>query len=53
MLEMVLGEAIIIGSVLTKVDTPIWLFVISAGLIVEGFVRFFRNITADKEASCR
>lgn len=46
MLEMVLGEAIIIGSAVTKLDTPIWLFVVASGLIVEGFIRFFKGVTA-------
>lgn len=44
MIEMILGEAIIIGSALTKADTPVWLFVVSALLITEGFIRGFRHL---------
>lgn len=46
MIEMILGEAIILGSALSKLDTPFWLFAISAGLVIEGFARFFKGVTA-------
>ena len=47
MIEMILGEAIIIGSALTKVDTPVWLFVVSALAIGDGFRRAYRSLTKE------
>lgn len=46
MYEMLSGEAIIIGSALTKFDTPLWLFGIAAGLIAVGFWRVYKKVTA-------
>ena len=48
MFEMILGEAIIIGLALTKADAPYWLFVVSALLITEGFIRSFKSLTKSR-----
>lgn len=45
MIEMILGEAIIIGSALTKAETPAWLFIAAALIITEGFIRSYKSIT--------